>query len=492
MYDGIYTKYANAKRIITNSNALDIINELCSEIEQGCFSAQNYAFLSKAYSYSGQFKKALEYAKISVKQENDYSYGYARIAYAYAELRNKKKALEYLKIAENLAKDNFYILNLLMTVYNKFNLGDEEEFICNKILNKNNEDPFFWLVKGYCYITLEKFEEALKCYEKVSKIIDNDPQMFNLVAQLYYHSQDYEKSLTNFLKAKAFGANTCHINYKIAFLYNCNKDLQKALEYADIAINLDGDDADANHRKGWMLATLEQDDNALKYLLKAVRKRADSSSLYEGISYLYQNRKDYRKAIKYAEKALLKTPENCYAYYLKGCGLYKLKKYTEAQECFLKSKEYGGKYCDLYTKLSCISSMQGDEENSLKYANKALFIDKNDDIANYRKGRALYLLGNYDEALKYLLKSERLGYIYDDVFSIISCIFGENQDFGNSLAYANKALLMNSEDGYATCLKGFALYNLGKKDAAIKYLQKAKKLGFENVAIDKLILEIRN
>lgn len=483
MYDGIYTKYENAKKIITHANALEVITMLEEEISQGNCNAQNYALLSKAYSYLDEFEKSLEYAILSIKKDPEYAYGYARTAYAYAGLKNKKLALKYSKITESLANENYYILNLLAIVECKLDLKVENSQIFEKIINLNINEPFYFIVQGYCYITLKKYALALKSTKKANKTIKNDPLLYNLIAQIYYHTNNYKRALKYFLKAKEAGYNTYNVNYNLAFIYNHNKDTETAFEYANIAINLDNDDGNANYRKGWILGTLCKYDEALKYLLKAEKQGFVSYGIYERIAYLYVNKKNYIKSLQYLDKALSKNKKSNYGNYLKGWILYEKERYNDAQKFLLKAEKYGCKYCDLFAKLSYIFCIEKEYKTSLEYANKALLIDSNNAYANYRKGWALYKLTQYDKAKEYLLKAEKLGYKYYDLFTKLSYIYSVKDNDKNSLKYANKALLMKKDDDYANYRKGWAFYKLEQNDEAIKYFLIAEQLGHKHCSL---------
>lgn len=493
VYDGIYTKYEDAKLIITHSNAQEIIKMIEDEIAHGNITAQNYAILSKACIYANDFKNSLKYAKLSIKQDSTYAYGHARVAYAYARLKKEKQTLKYAQITEDLSSENFYILDVLNLAFKNLELEDENKRIIDKIISQKFNDPYFYKSKGTSYHILEDYKSALKYYKKAIKRMENNAALYGFIADSYFATKNYNKALTYFLKAKEHGQNTCFVNQRVSYIYIFIKnDGKKGLKYADDALLSGKEKAYSNYLKGWALGKLKNHDEALKYLLKAEKYGCAFCELYSAISRIYSTKDNYELSIIYADKALMVDEKYYYANYIKGFALYELKCYDEAREFLLNSEKYGCKYCDIFTKLSYIYSKNGDEETSLKYANKALLINKNDDFANYRKGRSLYLLNRYEESLKYLLKAEELGYKYYDLFSKAAYIYGNKEDYNKALKYSNKALLMNNKDGYTNCLKGFALYNLGKKQEAIKYLFKAKELGFKDDALDELIWALKD
>ena len=59
MYDNFYTKYEDAKIFINVASAEDVIKMLEKEKH---LTAEQYAYLSKAYVFANDDKKALKYA----------------------------------------------------------------------------------------------------------------------------------------------------------------------------------------------------------------------------------------------------------------------------------------------------------------------------------------------------------------------------------------------------------------------------------------------
>lgn len=493
MYDGIFTKYEEAKELITHKNARDIANFLEKEIEQGNCPAQNYAFLSKAYFYLGEFKESLKYAKLSVKQKSDYAYGYARIAYVWAELQEEKRALRYARKAEKLGKENVYILFLIELAFNKLGLDEECKRICDKIISfKKDEDIYYLIAKGNCYAALRDYKTALKYLKKAEKNVKNDPNLYNVIGQYYYNLEDYKKALKSFLHAKDLGYRSCHIDYNLANVYNFLKDEKNATDYTYKAIEQDSDDADGNYRKGWALAVLRKYNEALGYFLESEKLGCKFYRLFDTLANIYNSKNNYKKTIKYANKSIKQSPKSYYSYYSKGWAFYQLEQYDKAQKCLLKAETSGCRYCDMFAKLAYIYSKNKDNRTALIYANKALLIDSKDGFANYRKGWTLYSLDRYDDASEYLLKAEEYDYISPDLFSKIAYIYAKNGDYNLAMRYADKVLLLDSKNAYSNYLKGGLLFYSENHSEALKYLLKAKELGYEDSALDELIWDLRH
>ena len=89
MFDNYYTKYEDAKNFINLLNAKEIVTEF---EKKGKLTAEEYAYLSKAYIYTNETPKAINAAKKSVKLDKNYPYGYIRLAFALGKNGEKLKA----------------------------------------------------------------------------------------------------------------------------------------------------------------------------------------------------------------------------------------------------------------------------------------------------------------------------------------------------------------------------------------------------------------
>lgn len=98
MYDNFYTKYEDAKIFINSVTAEYVIKMLEKEKH---LTAEQCAYLSKAYVFFDDHKKAVKYAKKSVKLNPGYAYGYVRLAFALGRQGKKKECLKILSLLNN-------------------------------------------------------------------------------------------------------------------------------------------------------------------------------------------------------------------------------------------------------------------------------------------------------------------------------------------------------------------------------------------------------
>ncbi len=214
--------------------------------------------------------------------------------------------------------------------------------------------------------------------------------------------------------------------------------LKLALEDADEAVRLTKNEPSALIVKAQVLRALNRQDEALALALRAERNSYQSSSLYVLLGELYMQKKDYKQAKLYLDKAQELSPLDAYAFYYKGrvqeatgdtlkalrnytLALNQLpefmqaqrelagmlihkKEYTEAKP-YLKSAEKLAKKDGLiwYFK-GLLYQAEQKQDSALVSFNRAIALNDTLFNAHYKVGASAYTLGNNEVALKHLEK----------------------------------------------------------------------------------------
>ena len=197
---------------------------------------------------------------------------------------------------------------------------------------------------------------------------------------------------------------------------------------------------------------------------------------------------NYQKAVEFFTKAINIYNRDSDSYYFRGEANQGLGNHNEAIADFKKSMTMDGIGYKANTNYMIgYSYIQlEDFDNALIHLNKAISI-KSDQGSYYNNRGYVYLnqekwneaLKDYETAKdKYLKKKENLdeyfyseiGYIHYNLGSLKLAI--ENYD---------KAIEINSKEGFFYSDKGDALYDLGKEDDACANYIKSSELGFEEI-----------
>ena len=257
----------------------------------------------------------------------------------------------------------------------------------------------------------EKFNNYFSCNS------ENDllAEFFFLIANLY-SSQDLFKesnfylNLSNYLNPKFY--------FNLSLLAE-NYHLNNNLEFAKKILNELSDEEEVYHwfktkKITQFLAEQEKDNEALDYFEKKINKfKNPSTKILYDIANIYKKFKNYEKAIEYYSLVLSKIDKNTSTYadvlYRRGGSFERMGNYEMADIDLLKSLEI--RPDDPYS-LNYLAYSWLEREFKIKEAmemlNKAYNEKENDPYITDSVGWGYYLIGDYENAEKYLRKAVEL------------------------------------------------------------------------------------
>lgn len=509
MFDNFYTKYEDAKEFISEANAEDILKKLEKDKKSRKMTAEKYAYLSKAYVFLHDNKKALKYAKDAIKADKNYAYGYIRAAFAYAKEGKKKETLKYCKLAETLHQDNFLNKTFLIVLYDYCDEKDYAQELFKELEDNNDNSPAYLYNLGFVYIVIKDYERAEFYYRKALESGYKDKyNLYANLAECYSELQDVEnanyfvdeclkiKETEDFLikksdcyvfeqkyeEAKQILKNLYKttedkgwIITKLARLYDKANQPKKALRYYNFALRITGEEEYLYRRVAEFLERYRYYEKAIDVYKKLLTYNKKDASTYSSLSYCYSQLDDNENAYNYVEQAL-KYEQSSYLYYRKARVLEDEEKYEEAIENFIKSLDYDETDTDCYQWISYCYSVLKNYEKSLEYANRAILLDKDDAYSYFRKAWALQEMKKYTEAIDFYKECIQRNDKYIDAYVNISYIYSKLEDMKHSMLYANKALLINKDYAYAHYRKAWALQESGQFEEALDGYSKAIEL----------------
>lgn len=388
------------------------------------------------------FQKALKYAEKAIIADKNYGYAYYRKGATLYSLGKTNEAYEYLQKAAKLGYEYHELFGILSHILSKQNNYQQALIYANKAISLNEK-----YANGYC----------------VKGIAE-------------YHLKDKENALKSFFLAKKLGCKNDSVYDFISYILYEKNEYKKALKYVSKAIKAQPDNSRLHLLEGCILVKLDKDDEAKEKFLKLEKLGCKSDILYSRLSDIYFYENNYEKSLEYANKAVLIDSEDGYFRYRQGMAYYNLKNYKKAQAAFQKAEQSGYKDDDMYGNMSYIFSAEDDFSSSLKYANKALFLNSKRGYFHYRRGFALFFLEKFKEAKDCYLKAEQLGYQYEGMFYHLAGIFYLESDFDTALSYINKAIIKRSNDIDYYSVKAEILLSMGKQKEADKCYQKINEL----------------
>ena len=257
----------------------------------------------------------------------------------------------------------------------------------------------------------EKFNNYFSCKS------ENDllAEFFFLIANLY-SSQDLFKesnfylNLSNYLNPKFY--------FNLSLLAE-NYHLNNNLEFAKKILNELSDEEEVYHwfktkKITQFLAEQEKDNEALDYFEKKINKfKNPSTKILYDIANIYKKFKNYEKAIEYYSLVLSKIDKNTSTHadvlYRRGGSFERMGNYEMADIDLLQSLEIrpDDPYSLNYLAYSWLERKFKIKE-AMEMLNKAYNEKENDPYITDSVGWGYYLIGDYENAEKYLRKAVEL------------------------------------------------------------------------------------
>lgn len=311
---------------------------------------------------------------------------------------------------------------------------------------------------------------------------------------------------------------------KKAELYEVNSNWEEAIILYNEIVE-ENNSIQNIERLGWCLSRAGKYDDAIKFFMILKEKEPQMAKWNYMIGYQYYCKKDWKQAVKYFEETLKIKPNYfvvkyriSYAY-VQLAGVYKKltkpefwKALGHIKECHELWKKFDEKeknkerhiYYDInFLHGKILMDLPNHREEATIYFTKALKIN-NDEICRYNLSKTYYLIGNYEEAKKYIPNSnnyyvtELNAYIEaklknydlaietvnklmkkrkkDYLFAFLAEVYLLKRDNKNAFENAKKAIRMNYNNHKNHFVLAKVYYKYGLYNSAIKELDIAISL----------------
>jgi tetratricopeptide (TPR) repeat protein len=308
--------------------------------------------------------------------------------------------------------------------------------------------------KGSALSHLGKYEEAIKCFDKVIELYPKIPDVwYNKCTSLLYLGKHEEaiKCFDKVIELKPDYANAW--SNKGSALSNLGK-YEEAIACHDKALKTEPNDVGALTNKGIALDLLGKHEEAIKYLDKTLDIDPNFVEALNSKGGALSNLGKHEEAIKYLDKTLDIDPNHAGAWYNKGIVLIHLGKHEEAIKCFDKTLDidpniplaWNNKGFAWNNKGFALSRL-GKYQEAIVCYDKALEIEPDNSLALNNKGSALGNLGRYEEAIVYYDKVIRLNPNNADAWSDKGMYLDDLGRYEEAIMCHNKAIELNPNDG---------------------------------------------
>jgi tetratricopeptide (TPR) repeat protein len=141
--------------------------------------------------------------------------------------------------------------------------------IYKTLIRQEPNDASLWNRLGIAYHQQSMLGDALKCYEKATKLDKKSGDGWNNIGTVYYQEQKWSKAVRAYRKAIALNQQEATFYSNIGLAYLNNKKVPEALQSFNTALKLDPDVFSQTSRVGTVLQDRSANDRGMFYFLLA-------------------------------------------------------------------------------------------------------------------------------------------------------------------------------------------------------------------------------
>lgn len=317
---------------------------------------------------------------------------YYRKAEIYFHLLDQYElSLEMCKKAEicHLTNSNLYML--MGQVYNELDKYEEALKCYDKGL-EINEDADLYYFKGVVYYNKAVSEEGRRaskyyklcedCYKNAIKIESNNERYYIELAELYAEVYENPKKAIEWYKKSLNVYENEEIYIKIAQLYREIEEFKLVEKFYMKALKLKPNSTEANFGMAEYYFEQEEYNKSLRYTEHLIKNGIVDEDVFLLRGECYMLLKEYESSIN-TYNEILDIKESDILYFNRGNVYLEMSSYTQAIEDYTKAIEISGGFLEGYRRRAIAYARSGNLHNALEDIEKALEIDSEDeDVIN--------------------------------------------------------------------------------------------------------------
>lgn len=272
---------------------------------------------------------------------------------------------------------------------------------CNKALALDPNYAEAWNRRGYAYSLLENYQQAIDDYNKAIQLSPGLAKAYHNRAMAYYFLKKYAEAIPDFQKTLSLDPGMARVDFTERYAYSLYRQgrYAESLPLWDKAVVLDPQDAMNWLNRGYCREKSGQREGALQDYGESIRLKPDFALSYAYRADLLFSQERYKEAIPDYEAALRLAPGD-YKHLLNlGEARYQTQAYASALDAL-------NKYIEQNRQKPTAWNLRGLCKISLNQAaaapadfSEAIQISPKEPIYYNNRGYALYLSGQYEQAI---------------------------------------------------------------------------------------------
>lgn len=193
------------------------------------------------------------------------------------------------------------------------------------------------------YLKLEKYEAAVRAFERVHNYSTSDTHVAEVSAELAkiaLEQGDATQAIVRYEKAVQLGLRTAEIYHNLGIAYMQSRDGENALKQFHSALEINADLPESLVMLGVLYAANNDFEASEMYYQQAIELSSEAAVAHHGLAYLYgQHGRNLEKAIELARRATELSPNSAAYHNTLSWLYYKIGSYKAAEMAILKAVE---------------------------------------------------------------------------------------------------------------------------------------------------------
>jgi len=311
-------------------------------------------------------------------------------------------------------------------------------------------------------------QQALKHFEKITKIEPNYALGWSNLGNVQQEIKEHDQALVSYNKAISIMPENVDAWYNRGRVLQVLKQYDQALASLNQAISINIEDADAWSIRGVLLQELKQYEQALSSFDKAVSIKPDYAEAWSNRGNVLQELKQYEQALASFDKAISIWPDYAEAFSNRGSLFQELKQYEQALASFDKAISIKPDFADAwYNHGNACKELKQYEQALISY-DKALNIKKDYSDALVNRGNVLQELKLYEQALASFDKAISINSDCVEAWSSRGNVLQDLKQFELALVSHDNAININPDDAQSYYNRGLLRLMLRDFDKGYK------------------------
>lgn len=226
----------------------------------------------------------------------------------------------YQEYSFTQAAEDLYLDELLARSYNKVSEYEMAIHLLKEVLRERGDLRDGWILLGFAYLNLEKYQFALTAFEKAYSLDSEWPTTQYFLGVTHKELSHFEDAIVYFNFALSNGFEPKLVIYRhLADLYFETEEYEKSAEAYEQVLEMSKDDVSSFVRPVWLyLDFINDPQKALKLAETAALTFPDSAMSYNLLGWSYTGLGEDEDAERNLKKALEMDPNLAAAYYNLG------------------------------------------------------------------------------------------------------------------------------------------------------------------------------